>query len=133
MAGIHGSRALIYLSPDGDAVAPLAEQANYSIELDADIQDVTALGQTWGAAVKGINKWSGSADGNFDTGNKAPWTAGTSVASQYLYIYPQGTAATGQFYSGMCFVKLAKALAGGVTSKAASGFSFTGTGALSCT
>jgi hypothetical protein len=119
----------VYLSPGTGAAIPLGEQCDYSIELDADIQDVTSLGSTWGASVKGINKWSGSASGNFDLASKTLWSAGISTAAQTLYVYP-GTGDT-LYYYGMAFIKLGKALAGGVTAKASSGFSFTGTGALS--
>lgn len=128
---IHGAGAVIYLSPGSGAATPLAEQCNYSIELDADIQDVSALGSTWGSFVKGMNKWSGSADGNFDTASKTLWSAGISVNAQNLYIYPIATSPT-LYYYGMCFVKLGKVLAGGVAAKASSGFSFSGQGALSC-
>lgn len=131
MSAIHGSGAVIYLSPGTGEAVQLAEQANYSIELDSDIQDVTALGSSWGASVKGINKWSGSADGNFDTSSKTLWTAGLSTASQKLYLYPNAAVPT-LYYYGMCFIKLGKAIAGGLSAKASSGFSFTGTGALSC-
>jgi hypothetical protein len=128
---IHGAGAILYLSPGtGEAIA-VGEQVNYSIELDADIQDVSALGSTWGSAVKGLNKWSGSADGNFDVASKTLWSAGTSVSSQKFYLYPVATTTT-LYYYGMVFVKLGKAIAGGVSAKGSTGFSFTGQGALTC-
>jgi hypothetical protein len=127
---IHGAGAVIYLSAGSGVAVPLAEQCNYSIELDADIQDVSALGSTWGSAVKGLNKWSGSADGNFDMASKALWLAGISVNAQNMYLYPLATSPT-LYYYGMCFIKLGKAIAGGVSAKSSSGFSFTGQGALS--
>ena len=130
MAAIHGAGAVIYLSPGSGVAVTLAEQVNYSIELDADVQDASALGSTWGSSVKGMNKWSGSADGNFDTGSKTLWSAGTSVNAQNMYLYPIATSPT-QYYYGMCFIKLGKAIAGGVAAKSTSGFSFTGQGALS--
>jgi hypothetical protein len=127
---IHGAGAVIYLSADsGSAAIPLAEQVNYSIELDADIQDASALGSVWGSSVKGMNKWSGSCDGNFDTGSKTLWTAGTSATAVKMYLYPLATSPT-LYYYGSCFVKLGKVISGGVAAKSTSGFSFTGQGEL---
>jgi hypothetical protein len=125
---IHGSGARIYLSPGSGEAVPLGEQLEYSIELDADIQEVTALGDQWARFVKGINRWTGSASGNFDLTSKTLWSAGTSTAAQKLYIYP-GTGDT-LYYYGTAFIKLSKAVAGAVSGKATSGFSFTGHGEL---
>lgn len=131
MAAIHGAGAVVYLSPGTGEAVQVAEQVDYSIELDADIQDTTALGSAWGSAVKGTNKWTGSLSGNFDTGSKTLWSAGTSTASQKFYLYPVA-ATTTLYYYGMVFVKLGKAIAGGVTAKATSGCSLVGAGQLAC-
>lgn len=129
MSAIHGSGAVMYLSPGTGAAIPVSEQTDYSIELDADIQDTTALGTNWGSGVRGQNKWSGSASGNFDTASTTLWSAGTSTAAQRIYLYPDRTVAASYYY-GMCYVKLGTAIAGGVSAKATSGITFTGNGEL---
>lgn len=126
---IHGAGAIIYLSPGSGVAIPVAEQTDYSIELDADIQDVSALGSSWGSAVKGLNKWSGSLNGNFDRASKTLWLAGTSPNAQRMYVYPLASDPT-QYYYGMVFVKLGRAIAGGVTAKASTGVTFNGQGEL---
>jgi len=129
MTAIHGSGAIIYMSPGTGVAVQINEQAEYSIELDADIQDASALGSTWGNSVKGMNKWMGSASGNFDTASILLWSAATATTAQKVYIYPDRTDAT-KYYYGTAFIKLTKALAGGVAAKATSGFSMTGSGQL---
>jgi len=126
---IHGAGAILYLAPGTGAAIPVGEQTDYSIELDADIQDVSALGSFWGSSVKGLNKWSGSFNGNFDRASKTLWMAGTSAEAQRFYLYPLRTEPT-QYYYGMIFVKLGRAIAGGVTAKASTGVTFTGQGEL---
>src|SRR5687768_9208129 len=126
---IHGSGATLYLSPGTGAAIPISEQTDYSIELDHDLQDVSSLGQTWGRSVRGLNKWSGSFSGNFDIASKSLWLAGVSTAAQKLYLYPQASVPTAYYY-GMAFIKLNRAVAGGVAAKATSGFSAAGDGEL---
>jgi hypothetical protein len=129
MAAIHGAGAIIYLSPGTGVAVPVAEQTDYSIELDADIQDTTSLGSSWGSGVRGQNKWTGTLSGNFDTTSDTLWRAGTSETPQRLYVYPQRTV-PGSYYYGLCYVKLDNALSGSVSSKATAGVSFTGNGEL---
>lgn len=126
---LHGSVAVVYLSPGTGAAILVGELTDYSIELDADIQDVSALGSSWGSSVRGMNKWSGSLGGNFDTASRTLWLAGTSVAAQRLYIYADRTDAT-KYYYGMAFVKLGRAIAGGTTAKISVSATFTGQGEL---
>lgn len=129
--GIHGSNALIYLAASSSGAAvPLLEQSDYSIELDHELASVLSLGQTWDESVMGALKWKGSASGNFDPTSATLWNAATARAKVRMYVYPDVTSAT-RYYYGMVFVKLDRALAGGVSAKASSGFSFTGSGALS--
>ena len=128
---IHGINAIIYLGASGaGAAAPLMEQSDYSIELDQDLASVLSLGNTWDEQVAGALKWKGSASGSFDPTSATLFNATTARAKVRMYVYPDVSAPT-RYYYGMVFVKLDKALAGGVSSKASSGFSFTGSGALS--
>jgi hypothetical protein len=127
---IHGAGAQLWLSSGSGEAVFVGELQEYSIELDADIQDVSALGSTWGSSVKGMNKWSGSASGNFDTASKVLWSASISVNAQKFYLYPIFTSPT-IYYHGTCFVKLDRALAGGISAKSSVGFSWSGQGALS--
>lgn len=128
---IHGINGLIYLATSNSgAAAPLLEQAEFSIEMDLDLASVLSLGNSWDESVAGALKWNGSASGNFDPTSAALFTASTARAKVRMYVYPDVASAT-RYYYGMVFVKLDKALAGGVSAPATSGFSFTGSGALS--
>lgn len=129
MSAIHGAGAIVYLSPGSGVAIPLLEQTDYAIELDADIQDTTSLGSSWGSGVRGQNRWSGSLEGNYDTTSNNLWLAGTNVTPQRLYLYPDRTVPT-CFYYGLCYVTLGSAISGGVSSKASTSATITGNGEL---
>jgi hypothetical protein len=126
---IHGGNAILYLSAGSGEAVPVGELTDYSIELDRDIQDATALGTSWGSSVGGPMSWSGSLSGNFDLASKVLWLAGTSINAQKFYIYPLRTAST-DYYYGMAFVKLGKVIAGGSKAKATVSATLHGVGEL---
>ena len=132
MANIHGKSAAIYLSiVSGGVAIPIAEQVDWSIDFDQQIVDTSSLNQTWKTFVKGMQGWSGSFSGNFDTASTALWAASTdTTGAQNFYLYPQGSAFTGQYYYGTAWVQLGKIAAGSTTTKASSSFKITGQGAL---
>lgn len=130
MANIHGKNAVIYLAPGTGAAVEVSEQNSYSIEMDFDLAETTELGDLWGTAVKGIMKWSGQLDGNFNTASNGLWSAATSTTVSNFYIYPD-RANTTQYYYGTCWVKLGTILSGGVTDKAKASVKLVGDGTLS--
>lgn len=127
---IHGKNAIIYLSPGAGAAAVVSEQNTYSIEMDFDLSDTSELGDTWATAVQGLLKWSGSADGNFDMGSSALFSAATGGVTCSFYLYPARSSMT-QYYYGSVWVKLGTVIAGGIGDKAKTAISFVGDGALS--
>lgn len=129
MATIHGKDALIYLQGSGNEAVVLVEQADYSIDMDFDTDDTTELGGTWGEAVKGILKWSGSLSGNFDPASRLLWDASLASTARKFYLYPLRTSLT-QYYYGTTWVKLGNIIAGGVGSKSKSSSSLIGDGPL---
>lgn len=129
MAAIHGKNAKVLLSPGSGAAVEVSEQVEYSIEMDGDFQDVTALQASWDSNVKGTMKWSGTLSGNFDTASQTLWSAATSTQTCNFYLYPQVSVAT-RYYYGTCWVKLNRAIAGGSKAKASSGVQLIGDGQL---
>jgi hypothetical protein len=129
MTAIHGKNAAVYLSPGTGAAVPVSEQQSYSIEGDFDTADTTELGDVWGGAVKGVHKWSGKLDGNFNTAGVTLWSAFLSDLPNNFYLYPERSN-TSRYYYGTCWVKLDTVLAGGVTDKSKTTVSLTGDGTL---
>ena len=131
MANIHGKDAVVYLGDgaSGNAIE-ISEQNTYSIEHDFDLATTTELGDSWDTAVKGVMKWSGSVEGNFNTTSSQLWSAATGSSTSKFYIYPTRSVTT-RYYYGTCWVKLGTILGGGTTDKAKSSISLIGDGALS--
>jgi len=129
MSNIHGKDAVIYLSPGTGAAVRVSEQNSYSIEMDFDLADVSQLGDSWGKAVKGLMKWSGKCDGNFDPGAQTLWSASTASGVSNFYLYPRSSV-MGSYYYGTCWVKLGTVLAGGMSDKAKTSVTLTGDGEL---
>lgn len=127
---IHGKNALIYLAPGSGAAIAVSEQNTYSIESDFDMADTTELGDTWSTGVKGIMKWSGKMDGNFDTASRTLWLAHVGTAAVNFYLYPNRSSMT-LYYYGTCWVKLGGVIAGGTTDKAKASVTLIGEGELS--
>lgn len=130
MANIHGKNAVIYLGAAGAAAINIAEQADWSIDMDIAMAEVSSLNQTWKAFVKGMLGWSGSCSGNFDTASVQLWLAAVSNVAEKLYIYPDSSS-TARYYYGTAWIQLSKIAAGGISAKASSSFKFTGNNALS--
>ena len=127
---IHGFGGVLYLSPGTGAAIRVAELLEYSIEHDADFQDITACEATWDTNVKGSNKWTASCRANFNEASKTLWSAAIAAVTQRFYLYHTVGSPTAYYY-GMCWVKLGTALAGGARVKSTSGISITGDSTLS--
>lgn len=130
MANIHGKNAVIYLGAAGGSAINIAEQADWSIDMDIATADTSSLNQTWKQSVKGMLGWSGTFSGNFDTASTQLWLAAISNVAEKFYLYITSASMT-QYYYGTAWVQLTKIAAGGVAAKANNSFKLTGTGALS--
>ena len=132
MAAITGRAAVLYLATStGGSAANIAQQTDYSIELDQALEEVSALGSTWAVHVlSGARKWTASARGNFDTASGDLWTAATADKPLRMYLYPSADSVT-LYYYGTGWVKLGTVLAGGLTTAPKTAITITGEGELS--
>lgn len=127
MATIHGLNGAVYLQGAGAEAEVISEAAEWSIDLDFDLDPDPALGDTWETAVQGIKRWSGSVSGNFDNAAEVPYDAFDAAAIRKFYLYPdRGT--TGQYYYGTCWPKLS--VTGGTGGKATFAAALQGDGEL---
>lgn len=112
MATLHGKNAAVYLQGANAEAEVISEAAEWSIDLDFDLDPDFALGDVWETAVQGIKRWSGSLSGNFDNAAEVPYDAFDAAAVRKFYLYPdRGT--TTQYYYGTCWAKLSVAGGGG--------------------
>lgn len=132
MARIHGKNAVIYLARSGSGSAEnVAEQVDWSIDMDVATVDVSHLNQTWKNSLKGMFGWAGSFNGNFDPASNLLFEAATDNgdAPVPFYLYPTINNMNAYYY-GTGWVQLNKIAAGSTTAKAATGFKITGDGEL---
>lgn len=131
MANIHGKNAVLYLGAGGGVAINIGEQLDWSLDFDMATVDVTPLNNTWKSFVKGLQGYSGSFSGNFDTASTQLWdaSAGSTVAEKF-YLYPTSASPT-QYYYGTAWVQLGKIAAGSTTTKANNSLKLTGQGTLS--
>lgn len=130
MGNIHGKSAVVYLGAAGGVPINIGEQIDWSIDFDMALVDTTPLTNTWKTFVKGLQGYTGSFSGNFDTVSTQLWLASVSTVAEKFYLYPQASVPTAYYY-GTAWIQLTKIAAGSTTSKASSGFKMTGTGVLS--
>lgn len=104
MPRIHGKNGLIYLGGAGVA-SPLSQAADYDIAGDFDLDSVAVLGDTFDSFVKGLQKWSGTLNGPFDTGQTTIFDAWGAQSPSPLYLYPN-KASLAQYYYGYCWPKV---------------------------
>lgn len=110
--------------------ATVASIKNWSLDINLDTLDITALGKTWKEFIAGLREWSGSLEGDWDvqtdvTGQKAIQDAllnGTAVTLE-LYVNAANK------YSGSAFITAASPSAD-VGDLVSISFDFQGTGAL---
>lgn len=127
---IHGKNALLYLGAAGAAAISIGEQLDWSLDFDMATVDTTPLTNTWKTFVKGLQGYTGSFSGNFDTSSVQLWSAATSTVPEKFYLYPDIAQPT-RYYYGTAWVQLGKIAAGSTTTKANNSIKLTGTGALS--
>lgn len=105
MATLHGRNAIVELQGSGSDAVVLTEAAEWQIQLDMELADDGAFGDTWVSQLKGRMKWSGSLGGNLDTAASTVFDAFSASSSRKLYLYPDRSV-TGRYYYGTCFPKL---------------------------
>lgn len=103
MATIHGKSGALYLGLT--TAVPIAEAARWALTIDGDKVDDSAFGDLWETRLKSPLKWSGSAEGNFDTASSDLFdiAAGTTLCRAYLY---PDRADTTKYYYGWCWPNL---------------------------
>lgn len=129
MARIHGKNAVIYLGAANGVAINIAEQVDWSIDMDIATVDVSSLNQTWKNFVKGMIGWSATFNGNFNTASNQLWLAAINNYAEKFYLYPT-IENMGAYYYGTGWVQLNKIAAGSTTAKASTGFKLTGDGEL---
>lgn len=111
----------------------VANIASWDLDISVDMQDVTALGDSWKENISGLKEWSASAEGHWDvasdtngqTAFQTSFLAGTAVT---LKLYVNST----NYYSGSAFISN-MSVSDPVDGKVDVSFEFTGNGALSYT
>ena len=102
---LHGLNAVVYMAPGTGVAVEISEAAEWSIDIDFDTDAAYAFGETWETVFKGINRWSGSLSGNYDTAAVTCFSAAISATASNMYLYPSKTAST-QYYYGTVWPKL---------------------------
>ena len=126
---IHGKNAVLYM---GNTLAGPAEQiteaADFTIDTDRDLDPDPALGDEWETKLKGLKRFSGSFNGNFDDADAAIFTAAAQDDfSMPFYLYP-AAAQPLRYYFGQIFPVVS--ITGGVGARVTFAVTFEGTGEL---
>lgn len=101
MATLHGRGGMVYLQGSGAAATKLAEARSWSLNIDKELSEDNALGDSWVTQLAGFLSWSGSCELNFDTVETSPFDAATATAVKKLYLYPDSTATTRYYYGNV--------------------------------
>jgi hypothetical protein len=105
MATLFGRNAILYVQGSGSAAELVSEATEFHISIDFESGDDGAFGDSWVTQLKGRMKWSGSLNGNLDTGVNLLFDAATATASRKIYLYPD-RANMAAYYYGTAFPKL---------------------------
>ena len=127
MATLHAKNAIVYMQGSGTEAQTLTEAAEVSIDIDYDTETDSAFGDTWETRLKGLIRYNGSVNGNFDTAQALLFDAITQATSRKMYVYPD-RATTTRYYYGTVWPRLSVGLPIG---RATFSVSFEGDGALS--
>ena len=98
MATLHGRGGMVYLQGSGATATKLGQARTWSIDIDKDLAENNALGDSWVTQLAGLLKWKGKCDGNFDTAETSPFDAAAQTGTKKLYIYPDSTSTTTYYY-----------------------------------
>ena len=93
MGTIHGKNAVVYIGETEAGPAELlTEAAEFTIDTDRDLDPDPALGDEWETKLKGLKRFSGSFNGNFDDAEQKIFTAAAQDDfSVPFYLYPADT------------------------------------------
>lgn len=127
MATLHGKGSVLYMGDGTGEAVPITEAAEWSIDVDFDEDPDPALGDSWETRLKGLLRYSGSFNGNYDDAQDTLWDAAVAAASCKFYLYPASATAT-RYYYGRVWPKVG--VAGGVGGKETFSVSFMGDGQL---
>lgn len=115
-----------------DGTNTLAEISEWSLDIDADVLEVTKFGDGWRVKIVGLKDWSGSFAGRWDMsdtlGQKAFQDALLGGTTKTLRLYANAT----QYYSGTAIIE-GLSVEAAVDSTVDTDWSFQGTGALAFT
>lgn len=103
MSTIHTRNGAVYLGTG--TPTPVAEVTEWSLDVDFDTVDDSAMGDTWETRAKGALRFSGSITGNFDDAATQLWDCATSFTATKAYFYIDRSA-TGRYYYGSIWPKL---------------------------
>jgi hypothetical protein len=130
MGTIHGKNAVLYMAPSAAGVAvQITEAAEFTIDTDRDLDPDPALGDEWETKLKGLKRFSGSFNGNFDDAQKDIFDAFSSDDDAVgFYLYPSAAAATRYYYGDIFPVP---SISGGTGGRVTFAVTFEGQGQLS--
>lgn len=92
---------MVYLQGSGAAATKLGEAREWTIDIDRELAEDTAMGDTWRTQLKGVQSWSGSVAGNFDTAETSPFDAALATTVKSFYLYPSAAAYTSYYYGSV--------------------------------
>lgn len=124
MATHHGKDGIVRIGSNA-----VAEVREFSLSIEADTADDTAMGDTWKSHLVGMKSWSGSVTCMWDETNTTGQEAMTEGASVALKLYLEGVATGATFYEGtatVTSVNFSQSLDGIVTRS----FNYLGNGAV---
>ena len=126
---IHGKNAVLYMGATGVAAAErITEAADFTIDTDRDLDPDPALGDEWETKLKGLKRFSGSFNGNFDDAQKDIFDAvEVEDASVPFYLYPASSQPL-RYYFGNIFPVVS--ITGGVGARVTFAVTFEGDGQL---
>ena len=115
-----------------DGTNTLAEISEWSLDIEADVLEVTKFGDQWRVKIVGLKDWSGSFAGRWDmtdtNGQLAFQNAILGGTTKTLRLYVNDS----QYYSGTAIIE-GLSVESAVDSTVDTDWSFQGTGALSFT
>lgn len=124
---LHGKNAVIYMGDGAGAAVQIAEAADYTIDVDRDLDPDPALGDSWESKLKGLLRFNGSFNGNFDDAQDTIWDASVFDGSVPFYLYPTSAVATRYYYGNIFPVP---SISGGTGARITFAVTFEGDGEL---
>jgi hypothetical protein len=128
MPNFHGRNGIVYLQGAGATADLLSQAADWSIDVDFDLSNSNFMGDTWETANRGLSKFRGTFNGNFDGATTLPFDAAVATTARKFYVYPDRATPTAYYY-GSCWPKVS--IKGGTKANVGFSASWTGDGPLS--